>query len=75
MNLKEAEGKQECRAQISNRFAASEKLDNDVDINRSSETIRKSIKISTKESLGYYKLKQHKPRFDEGCSELLDQRK
>jgi hypothetical protein len=28
------------------------------------------IKISAKESLSYYELKQHKPWFDEGCSEL-----
>jgi hypothetical protein len=27
------------------------------------------------ENLAYYELKQHKPWFDEGCSELLDQRK
>jgi hypothetical protein len=27
------------------------------------------------ESLGYHELKKHKPWFDEGCSELLDQRK
>jgi hypothetical protein len=39
------------------------------------ETIRENIKISTKESLGYYEPKQHKPWLDEGCSELLDQRK
>jgi Golgi nucleoside diphosphatase len=37
--------------------------------------IRENIKISAKESLGYYKLKKHKPRFDERCSELLDKRK
>jgi hypothetical protein len=28
-----------------------------------------------KESLGYYELEQHKPWFDEGCSELIDVRK
>jgi hypothetical protein len=32
-------------------------------------------KISAKENLGYYELKQHKLWFDEGCSKLLDQRK
>jgi hypothetical protein len=37
--------------------------------------IRESIKISAKESLHYYELKQDKPWFDEGCSKLLDQRK
>jgi hypothetical protein len=39
------------------------------------ETIRENIKISTKESLGYFELKKHEPWFDVGCSELLDQRK
>jgi hypothetical protein len=28
-----------------------------------------------KENLGCYEPKQHKPWFEEGCSELLDQRK
>jgi hypothetical protein len=27
-----------------------------------------------KEGLGYYELRKHKPWFEEGCSELLDQR-
>jgi hypothetical protein len=30
-----------------------------------------NIKILAKGSLGYFELKNHKPRFDEGCSELL----
>jgi hypothetical protein len=38
-------------------------------------TIRENIKISAKGSLGCYELKKHKPRFHEGCSKLLDQRK
>jgi hypothetical protein len=39
-------------------------------------TIKENIKISAKESLGYFELKKkHKPWFDEGCSKLLDQRK
>jgi hypothetical protein len=46
-----------------------------VGTNRVWETIRDNIKISAKESLGYYELKKHKPWFDEGCSKLLDQRK
>jgi hypothetical protein len=37
--------------------------------------IGKNIKISAKDSLGYYELKKHKPWFDKGCSKLLDQRK
>jgi hypothetical protein len=37
--------------------------------------IKENIKISAKEGLGYYELKKYKPWFDNGCSELLDQRK
>jgi hypothetical protein len=48
--------------------------DAEVDINTAQETIRENIKISVKESLGYYKL-QHKPRFDERRSKLLAKRK
>jgi hypothetical protein len=36
---------------------------------------RRNITISAKESLGYYELKKRRPWFDEGYSELLDQRK
>jgi hypothetical protein len=50
-------------------------LDNDVDINRAWETTRQNIKITAKESLGYYELKKHKLWFDEKCSKILDQRK
>jgi hypothetical protein len=42
-----------------------------VDINKAWETIKENIKISVKESFGYYELKKHKPWFDEGCSKLL----
>jgi hypothetical protein len=73
--LKEVEVKEQYRVEISNRFAALEDSDTEVDINRAWETIRESIKISAKESLGYHELKKYKPWFDEGCSELLDQRK
>jgi hypothetical protein len=50
-------------------------LDVEVDINRAWETVRENIKISAKESLGYYELKKHKTWFDEACSELLEERK
>jgi hypothetical protein len=43
-------------------------LDDEVEIKTIWETITDNIKISVKESLGYYELKQHKPWFDEGCS-------
>jgi hypothetical protein len=37
--------------------------------------IRENIKISAKEPKGCFELKKHRPWFDEGCSELVDQRK
>jgi hypothetical protein len=46
-----------------------------VDVNKACETIRENIKITAKESLGYYELNKNKPWFTEGCSKLLDQRK
>jgi hypothetical protein len=52
-----------------------EDLDAEEEINSAWKTIRENIKSSAKESLGYFELKKHKPRFDEGCSKLLDQRK
>jgi hypothetical protein len=52
-----------------------EKKDTEVEINKAWETIRGIVQISSKESLGYYEPNKNKPWFDEGCSELLDQRK
>jgi hypothetical protein len=37
-------------------------------------SFRENIKISAKERVGYFELKQHTPWFNEGCSELVDQR-
>jgi hypothetical protein len=39
------------------------------------ETIGENIKISAKENLGYYELKEHKPWFYQGCLKLPNQRK
>jgi hypothetical protein len=50
------------------RLTTSENLDYDVDINIAKETIRENIKISPKESLGSYELKQQKSWFYEECS-------
>jgi hypothetical protein len=61
--------------EVSNRFSALEDLDAKVEINSAWEIITENITISTKESLGYYELKKHKPWFNEGCSILLHQRK
>jgi hypothetical protein len=52
-----------------------ENLDAEVDINKARETIRGNMKLSASVTWGYYELKKYKPWFDEGCSELLDQRK
>jgi hypothetical protein len=52
-----------------------EDLDAEVEINSASEMIRENIKISAKESPGYFEFKKHKPWFDEGWSKLSDQRK
>jgi hypothetical protein len=46
---------------MSNRFAALESLDESFDINNAWESIRKNIKTSAKENLGYQKLKHNKP--------------
>jgi hypothetical protein len=46
---------------MSIRLAALENLNTEVDINSAWENTRENIKISAKESLGYYKLKKHKP--------------
>jgi hypothetical protein len=40
--------------------------DTEVDLNKAWETIIENIKMSAKESLGYYEPKKHKPWFDEG---------
>jgi hypothetical protein len=68
--LNEVEGNEQYRVEISNRFAALENLDTEVDINKAREIIRENINISAEESLGYCELKKHKPWFDEGCSKL-----
>jgi hypothetical protein len=52
-----------------------EDLNTEFEINTIWKTMRENIKISAKLSLGYYELKQNKPWLDEGCSELLYQRK
>jgi predicted nuclease with TOPRIM domain len=45
------------------------------DINRAWENIKENIKIIAKETLDLYKRKQHKPCFDEECSQSLGKRK
>jgi hypothetical protein len=59
--LSDVEGKQEYNVKVSNRFAALEDLDTEVEINCAWEMINKDIRISAKESLGYLELKKYKP--------------
>jgi hypothetical protein len=59
--LNEVKGKEQYRVDISNRFGTLENLDSEVDVKKSWETSRENIKITLKESLGYYELKEHKP--------------
>jgi hypothetical protein len=54
---------------------ALEVLDAQMKVNSAWVTVRENIKISAKESLGYFELKKHTPWFDEGCSKLLGQGK
>jgi hypothetical protein len=55
------EGKEQYHIEISNRFAALENLDAEVDVNKAWETIGENIKISAKESLGYYEPEKYTP--------------
>jgi hypothetical protein len=73
--LNEVERKKQYHAEISNRFPSMKNLEEEVNINRAWETIRENIKNSAKESLGYHELKKPDPWINDGCSELLDQRK
>jgi hypothetical protein len=50
--LNDVEGKEKFRVEVSNRFAALEDLDTEVEINSAWETIRENIRISAKECLG-----------------------
>jgi hypothetical protein len=69
--LNEVEVIENFRVEASNRFAAMEDLDVEVEINSAWETISENIKITAKESQGYCELKKHKPCFDEGCPNCL----
>jgi hypothetical protein len=53
--------KEQCRVEVSNRFAALEDLNAEVKIDRTWEMIRGNVNISAKENLGSFELKKHKP--------------
>jgi len=73
--LNEPEVREQYQIEITNRFAALEKLNDDKNVNRIWENIKENIQTSAKESLGVHELKQNKPWFDEECLDFLDQRK
>jgi hypothetical protein len=54
--LNDAEIKEQYQVKISNRFAAFENLEDNVDINRAWKNVRENIKILAKASLGHYNL-------------------
>ena len=61
----ELEVRKQDQIKISNRCAAIENLNNSEDINRACENTEENIRMSAKDSLGLYELKQHKSWFDE----------
>jgi hypothetical protein len=65
--LNEIESRDLYCAEVSNRLAALEDLDAEVEINSAWEMIRENIAISAKENLGYFELKKYNPWFDKGC--------
>jgi hypothetical protein len=73
--LSDMEVRKQFQIEISNRFEALENLNDSEDINRAWENIKEKREISAKEMLGLYRQKQHKPWFDEECSQVLGQRK
>jgi hypothetical protein len=52
--LNDAEVKEQYQVKITNRFAALENFDDNLDMNRAWKNIRENIDISAKESLGHY---------------------
>jgi hypothetical protein len=69
-NLKKVdvvEGKEQYCVEVSNRFAALEQLNAEVEMISAWKMIREVIKIAAKECLGYFELKKHRPWFDKGC--------
>jgi hypothetical protein len=68
LKLNKVDDKEKYPFDDSNRYAALEDLDPEMEINTAAwEMIGENIKNSAKE--------RHKPWFDDGCSDLVDQRK
>jgi hypothetical protein len=70
--LNEGVVKEKYQVKITSKFAPLKMLRGQKgDRNRVGNT-RKKMKISAKESLGYFQSKHHTPWFDEECSKLVD---
>jgi hypothetical protein len=67
--------KEKYLVEISNIFAALEGLGESFNITNGWESIKQNSKASSKDNLGYHRLKPNKPWFDDECSKLIDQRK
>jgi hypothetical protein len=65
--LNEVESKGKYCIEVSNRFAAWEELETEVEISNVGETIIENVKRSTKVSLGLYELRKCEPWFNERC--------
>jgi hypothetical protein len=70
--LNEGEIKEKYQVTIKNRFSA---LEDNGDINRAWDAIRKNINISCNEYVSPCEVKHHKPWFDEEFSKVVDRRK
>jgi hypothetical protein len=75
MELGELEVGKKYPIKISNKFGSSDILNDSEDIYTAWEYIKENTVTSVTQSLGLYKLKQHKPWFDKKCLRFLDQRK
>jgi hypothetical protein len=73
--LNEGDVKEQYQVTIRNKFANLENLEDGRDINGAWDSIRKNIKISAEESLGYCESKHRKPWFDEEWSKLANRSK
>jgi hypothetical protein len=65
--LNDLESRKEYQTEIEKSLAALEHFCDSEDINRVWENIKEDVKISAKESLGLYELKQHELWLDEEC--------
>jgi len=71
--LNEPEVREKYQIEITNRFAALENLNDNV--NRTWENIKENIQTSAKECVGLHEFKQNKPWFGEECLGFLEQKK